>query len=58
MVTGLYREVRGWAGVEDSACVIDSAGYKYNVPRSRYEGQGYAPPFDELPTKEEYEAKN
>jgi hypothetical protein len=28
------------------------------ISRALYESRGYQPPFDELPTKEEYEAKN
>lgn len=56
MIRGVYREINGWAGTEDSAHMIDGGGNEYDVPRSRYESQSYAPPFDSLPTREEYEA--
>lgn len=28
------------------------------ISKALYEQRGYQPPFDELPTKEEYEARN
>lgn len=46
LMQGIYRE-GGWAQVTDGKNEIP-------IPRGRYEDQNYHPPFDELPTKEEY----
>lgn len=58
MPKGVYKEIGGWAGQEDSAHMIDSGGHEWDVPKSRYLEQRYEPAFDTLPTKEEYEARN
>ena len=47
---GLFRDGE-WAQVTDEHNAIP-------IPRDRYEAQRYQPPFDDLPTKEEYEADN
>jgi hypothetical protein len=47
---GLYQD-NGWAQVTDGHSNLP-------IPRDRYEANGYLPPFDELPTKEKYEAEN
>ena len=47
---GLYRD-GGWAQVSDGKNSIP-------IPRDRYEENGYEPPCDRLPTKEEYEARD
>jgi hypothetical protein len=39
---------------EEEAYVEDGTIGSF-VPRSRYEDRGYTPPFDKLPTQEEYE---
>ena len=55
MVIGLYRETDGLGGPE--ICRIRSPdGSELDVPRSEYEAAFYEPPFDELPTRTEYEA--
>lgn len=43
---GIYRD-SGWAQVTDGK-------HEIPIPRQRYEDQNYLPPFDDLPTKEEY----
>ena len=50
MGTGLWRDGH-WVQVsyEDLESVP--------ISRALYEKRGYAPPFDKLPTKEEYEAR-
>lgn len=47
---GLFRD-GDWAQVTDEHHAI-------LIPRDRYEAQGYQPPFDDLPMKDEYEADN
>lgn len=47
---GLYRDGQ-WAQVSDGKHSIP-------IPRDRYEDNRYEPPFDHLPTKEQYEAAN
>jgi hypothetical protein len=41
--------------MEDDAWVSDGS-IEMDVPESRYRENGYEPPFDGLPSKEEYEA--
>lgn len=45
---GLYKD-NGWAQVTDGKSSIP-------IPRERYEDNGYFPPYDQLPSKAEYEA--
>lgn len=45
---GLYRDP-GWAYVSDGNFIFD-------MPESRYRDRGYEPPYDQLPSKKEYEA--
>lgn len=47
---GQYRDGE-WAQVTDGSNSI-------SIPRDRYETQGYEPPFDDLPTREAFEASN
>lgn len=48
MTAGLYRDGE-WAQVSDGKIAAP-------IPRSQYEAKGYLPPFDQLPTREEYNA--
>ena len=48
MPKGLYREPGGWVQV-------DLGKIRISIPRKKYEASGYEPPYDQLPTKEEYE---
>ena len=50
---GIYRSVTE-AGVE-YAHVRDGRPPGEEVTRELYEASGYQPPFDQLPTKEEFE---
>lgn len=43
---GIYRD-GGWVHVTDGK-------HEIPIPRNRYEDQNYCPPFDDLPTKEQY----
>jgi len=45
---GLYR-APGWAYVSDGNFIFD-------MPESRYRDRGCEPPYDQLPSKKEYEA--
>lgn len=51
MGTGLWRDGH-WVQVsyEDRESIP--------ISKALYEARGYQPPFDKLPTKEEYEARN
>lgn len=53
---GIYRTAEG--GAEHAFIDYGSASSVGEIPRWRYEEAYYEPPFDELPTKEEYEARN
>ncbi len=55
MATGLYKETDGW-GNDECGRVRFPDGSELDVPRSEYEAAFHEPPFDELPTKTEYEA--
>ena len=46
---GQYREENGWVMVHYDG------GHAAPIPRESYEENGYEPPYDELPTKREYE---
>ena len=50
---GVYRAKSSGTGVE-YAHVESGVGHE-DMTRSWYEAQRYEPPFDQLPTKEEYE---
>jgi hypothetical protein len=49
MAKGVYRD-------GDSAIVDYGTTARMPVPKKDYVAKGYRPPFDELPTKEQYEA--
>ncbi len=49
MAKGLYRDSDGWV-------MVDYGTNRAPIPRDRYDEQGYAPPYDALPTQEQYEA--
>ncbi len=55
MATGLYRETDGLGG-EEIARVRFPDGSELDAPRAEYEAAYHEPPFDELPTRTEYEA--
>lgn len=55
MAIGLYREIDAW-GNQDSARVRFPDGSELDVSRDEYEAGDHEPPFDELPSKSEYEA--
>jgi hypothetical protein len=55
MAIGLYKETDGW-GNEESARVRFPDASELDVPRREYEAAYHEPPFDELPTKTEFEA--
>lgn len=54
---GIYRTKTEETGAE-YACVDYGTSRDEGVTKSYYEEQGYQPPFDELPTKEDYDAAN
>lgn len=51
---GLYR-TRGVGGLPNDARVSDGT-IAMDIPEQRYRDNGYEPPFDDLPWKEDYEA--
>jgi hypothetical protein len=55
MPIGLYRETEA-GGNAEIARVRYPDGSELDVPRSEYEAADHEPPFDELPTRSEYEA--
>lgn len=55
MAKGLYREPEGLGG-EEIARVRHPDGAELDVIRAEYEAAFHEPPFDELPTRTEYEA--
>jgi hypothetical protein len=55
---GLYRAITSEGGAEYAFVDYGSASSLGEIPRWRYEQANYEPPFDELPTKDEYEARN
>jgi len=48
MNRGLYKD-GDWAQISDGNNSIP-------ITRNKYDERGYEPPFDELPTKEEYQS--
>ncbi|WP_374573125.1 hypothetical protein [Phenylobacterium sp.] len=55
MVEGLYRETGSGENVE-FARVRFADGSELDIQRHEYEAECYEPPFDELPTRSEFEA--
>jgi hypothetical protein len=56
---GLYRyryPLEPQESGAEYACVLYGTVHDEGVSRPYYEQSGYEPPFDKLPTKEEYEA--
>lgn len=51
MANGLFRD-------GDHAQVSYDGKASIPITREQYESQGHLPPFDMLPTREEYETKN
>jgi hypothetical protein len=49
MPKGLHRE-------SDECVMVDYGKHLIPIPRKRYEVNRYQPPFEALPTKEEYDA--
>ncbi len=56
MPIGLYRTRTPESGAEYAFVDYGAASSLGEVDRSLYEARGYEPPFDSLPTKEEYAA--
>lgn len=54
---GLYRTSTAESGAEYVFVDYGTPSSLGEIPRQRYEEQGYEPPFNDLPTKEEYETK-
>ncbi len=54
---GIYRTKSPKGGAEYAFVAYGVASKLGEIPRQRYEAQGYEPPFDHLHTKEEYEAR-
>lgn len=52
MLKGLYRDIDGWVRVKRD----DNLALQI-IPKERYVASGSLPPFDQLPTKAEYEAR-
>ena len=57
MAKGVYRTRTPESGAEYAYVDYGAPSDLGEIPRSRYEEQSYDPPFDTLPTKEDYEAK-
>ncbi|WP_292051251.1 hypothetical protein [Mesorhizobium sp.] len=55
---GVYRTKTLASGAEYARVDYGVASSLGEIPRAQYEAQDYEPPFDDLPTKEQYEAKN
>lgn len=51
LAKGVYRDSDGWV-------TVDYGTSRMPIDRDTYEENGYLPPFDKLPSKEEYEAGN
>jgi hypothetical protein len=54
---GIYRTKTAPSGAEYAYIDYGEVSGIGEIARARYESQGYKPPFGELPTKEEYDAK-
>lgn len=57
MATGLYRTTTPGSGAEYAFVDYGVGSSIGEIPRPLYEERGYMPAFDDLPTKEEYEAR-
>ena len=57
MATGIYKTQTPESGAEYASVDYGMALAHHAIPRYQYEAQGYEPPFDELPTKQEFEAR-
>jgi hypothetical protein len=55
---GIYRSTSPGSNAEYANVHYGTVAALDSIPRDLYEERGYQPPFDELPTKEEYEAAN
>lgn len=55
---GIYRTKTPESGAEYAFVDYGVPMNIGEIPRGRYELNGYLPPFDMLPTKAEYEASN
>ena len=51
MARGIYRD-------HDDQVMVDYEKYRTAIPRRSYDANRYEPAFDQLPTKEEFEAGN
>ena len=57
MAKGVYRTKTPESGAEYAWMDYGTPSNLGEIPRARYEEQSYEPPFEELPTKEQYDAK-
>ncbi|WP_186399197.1 hypothetical protein [Stappia sp. P2PMeth1] len=55
---GIYRTKTPVSGAEYAFVDYGVPSSLGEIPRFQYDAQGYEPPFDKLPTKDEYEAGN
>lgn len=53
MAKGIYR-VRGPKGQHNLVCVRYEDGADLEIEESHYRAQGYVPPLEDLPWKEDY----
>jgi hypothetical protein len=53
---GLYRATMP-DGAECAVVEYGAGSGAGEIPRAHYEDEGYEPPFDSLPTKEQHEAQ-
>ncbi len=51
---GIYRTATAESGAEYAFVDYGVPQSLGEIPRSQYERQGYSPPFDDLPTKDQY----
>lgn len=56
MARGVYKTRTAESGAEYAYVDYGVASNAGEIPKARYEAKGYQPPFDKLPTKEQYEA--
>jgi hypothetical protein len=50
MARGMYRDDTGWVQV-------DYGQHNAPIPKDKYEENGYQPPYDKLPSKQEYDTR-
>ena len=53
---GVYRTRTPETGAEYATVHYENAAALESIPRALYEERGYQPPYDRLPTKQEYDA--